>query len=97
MPFNRDDEDEDSTFDEVSAMADRLGLKGPKKQAYIDDHMQGLGYEPVQTRETYRRVQQAEEEEGGGSYGRRWGFGGGGRTDGGAGQSRSRRDDDDRF
>lgn len=88
MPFNRDDED--LTFDEVSAMADRLGLKGKQRSNYIDDHMIQLGYEPVQSRESYVRRQQEEAED----AGNRWGFGGGSSR----GSSRSRtRDEDDSF
>jgi hypothetical protein len=91
MPNFRDDEDEDSTFDEVVGMADRLGLKGKGRMTYIDDHMMQLGYTPVQSRESYVKAQQDEGEEEAGSAGR-WGFGrGGGRS---GGNRRGRNDDD---
>lgn len=91
MPF-RDEENEDSTFDEVSAMADRLGLKGKNRAAYIDDHMVGLGYEPVQSRDSYIRREEEQEQSGPGS---RWGIGRGAQQQGG--RSRRRGDDDDSF
>jgi hypothetical protein len=94
MPFNRDEEEEDNLFDSVTAMADRMGLKGDKRATYIHDHMTQGGYQQVQTRESYTRVQQEEDE--GGSDGNRWGFGGRG---GGGGRNRSSRssDNDDNF
>jgi hypothetical protein len=97
-PFNSGDE-EDVTFDEVSGMADRLGLQGEARQNYIHDHMLQLGYDPVQSRESYVRRQEQEEQPQSTS---RWGFGGGGggRQQGRQNQSRgsgSRRDDGDTF
>jgi hypothetical protein len=93
MAFNRD-EDEDNLFDSVTAMADRMGLKGDKRATYIHDHMTQGGYQQVQTRESYTRVKQEEDE--GGSDGNRWGFGsrggGSGRNRGGGGG-----DDNDNF
>jgi hypothetical protein len=94
MPFNRDDSDEEDLYDSVSRMADRMGLKGPKRATYIDDHMTQGGYERVQSRESYAKIQD-EDDEGGGD-GNRWGFGGGRRGNGG-GQNRRGRDDDDNF
>lgn len=98
MPFTRDEE-EDATFDEVSSMAERLGLKGKDRARYIDDHMIGLGYEPIQSRESYVRRQQQDDEGGDGGYGSRWGFGGRGGSGGGSsGRSgRSSRDEGDSF
>jgi hypothetical protein len=72
MPFNRDDDDDkdDSLFDDVAAMADRLGIQGEKRANYIDDHMTAAGYERIQSRESYARVRdQDEEDESGGN---RW-------------------------
>jgi len=74
MAFREDDEQEDEDiFGNVSRMADRLGLKGEKRANYIDDHMVQLGYERVQTRESYARPQEPDGDDGGTS---RWGFGG---------------------
>ena len=92
MPFNRD-EDDDDLFDSVSAMADRMGLKGEKRATYIDDHMIQGGYQRVQSRESYARP---EPEEGGDSGGSRWGFGGGRSRESGS-RRRSSGDDDDNF
>jgi hypothetical protein len=93
MPFNHDEE-EDDLYESVSRMADRMGLKGEKRATYIDDHMLQGGYERVQSRESYAKVQQ--EEEGGGGDGNRWGFGRG-RGGGGGNRRSSRGDDDDNF
>lgn len=90
MPFNRDEE-EDDLFDTVSAMADRMQLKGEKRATYIDDHMTQGGYQRVQSRESYARARQ-EEDDGQGDGGR-WGFGRGG--GGGGGRSRRRSGDED--
>jgi hypothetical protein len=97
MPFNRSDDDEDDLYDSVSAMADRMGIKGKERQAYIHDHMTQGGYEQIQSRESYVKIQQQEEDEGGG--GSRWGFGGGGGRGGGSSRRSGGRngDDDDRF
>lgn len=100
MPgFRTDDEDDDSTFDEVSAMADRLGIKGEARFNYVNDHMTQLGYEPVQSRESYRRIQQEGEDDQ--APASRWGFGKRSDPGQGSGQSRPpagrRRDDDDSF
>jgi hypothetical protein len=77
-------------------MADRLGLQGEARQNYIHDHMLQLGYDPVQSRESYvRRQEEAEPESTS-----RWGFGGGGGTKPKQNQPRgsgSRRDDGDTF
>lgn len=71
MPFHSEEAEED-LFGAVSAMADRMGLKGEKRATYIDDHMLQGGYQRVQSRESYAPVQQSEEGE---SDGNRWGFG----------------------
>ena len=99
MPgFRSDEEDDDNLYDDVVRMADRMQLKGPKRQEYIHDHMLQGGYEPVQSREAYAKVQQEEPEgDGGGGW-----FGGGGtRGRGGGGSSRRQRpnsrDEDDNF
>ena len=39
------DDKEDDFFDQVSAMAERLGLKGDKRKRYIHDHMTQAGYD----------------------------------------------------
>ncbi len=94
MPGFRSDEEEDDLYDAVCAMADRMGIKGKERTAYIHDHMTQGGYEQVQTRESYAKVQQEEPEQGGG--GSRWGFGGGGRESSGR-SAASSRDDGDRY
>jgi hypothetical protein len=93
MAFNRDEE-EDDLFDTVSAMADRMGLKGDKRSTYIDDHMLQGGYDRVQSRESYAKA--AREEDDGQSDGNRWGFGGG-RGGGGRRSRGGSRDEDDSF
>jgi hypothetical protein len=96
MPvFNNREDDEDTTFDEVTAMADRLKLSGKGRMTYIDDHMQQLGYEPVQSRDSYVRKQQEQEDQG--ESGNRWGFGGGSRAGSRGRSGGSRRDEDDSF
>jgi|ERR1700729_725949 len=96
MPgFNGPTEDEDDLYDAVAAMADRLKLEGESRQSYIHDHMVQGGYEPVQSRESYRRIQQDEEETSQGS-GSRWGFGGN-RPGGTRPPARGNQDDGDRF
>lgn len=89
MPF-RDEEEEDTLYDDVVRMADRMQLKGEKRRTYIHDHMLQGGYEPVQTRESYQRKVR-EEEEGTQSDSSRW-FGRSREE-----RTRSRRDDDDTF
>lgn len=90
-PFR--EEEEDDLFDSVSAMADRMGLKGDKRATYIDDHMMQGGYQRVQSRESYARVRQEEDE--GQASGNRWGFGGGGGSRRSSGRSSG--DNDDNF
>lgn len=91
----RAEEEPDDLFDEVTRMADRMGLKGDKRATYIDDHMLQGGYERVQSRESYAPVQKGEDDQGG--SGNRWGFGRGGGGGGGRGPSRSRSGEDDSY
>lgn len=93
MPFNNqnDEEEEDPTFDQVAGMADRLGLKGTKRDGYIREHMEGLGYVSVQSRESFVRPSREDDPDGGGSLGSRYGFGRSAR------QNRQDRDDPDRY
>lgn len=87
MPPFRGSEEDDNLFDSVSAMADRMGLKGERRATYIDDHMTQGGYARVQSRESYAKVQQEEDDQN--SSGSRWGFGGrGGGQGGGGGRDR---------
>lgn len=90
-PFNSGSDEEDVTFDEISSMADRLGLKGEARTNYIHDHMVQLGYDAVQSRDSYVRRQEEPDQ---GSTGR-WGFGSGGRNQGR--QGGRNRDNDDSF
>jgi hypothetical protein len=88
----RPNDEDDDLFDTLSYAADRAGLKGRSRSKFIDDFMGAAGYEPQQTRESYRRRPQEDDDddEGGSGYFRR------GRRN----QDRSRRsrnDDDDRF
>lgn len=89
MPF-RSEEEEDDLFDQVTAMADRMGLEGEKRAVYIDDHMLQGGYTRVQSRESYARMRPEKDEDESGSN--RWGFGS--RNSGGPGKNR---DEGDRF
>jgi hypothetical protein len=95
MPFRNEDEDEDNLYDQVDAMATRLGLQGKERQNYIHDHMIQGGYEQVQTRESYVRLQQDDDQ--GDRSGNRWGFGRS--QDQGSGRRQPPRssDDGDRF
>jgi hypothetical protein len=91
-PFPHESDDEDTLYDDVSRMADRLKLDGPERQNYIHDHMVQGGYEQVQSRESYRRkVEEPPEDSPAPS---RWGFGGG-RSPGRSGPSSG--NDGDRF
>ena len=65
MPLLRnDDEEEDETtlFDDVVRMANRLGLQGEHRTNYIDDHMTEAGYERIQTKDSYVKIQQADDD-----------------------------------
>lgn len=91
---NNRNEEEDDLYDQVSSMADRMGLQGEKRALYIDDHMMQGGYQRVQSRESYAKVQQEEGDQG---SSHRW-FGGGGQQQGGSRRSSGGRgDDSDRF
>lgn len=100
---NEDEEDNDTLFDDVVRMADRLQLQGDKRSNYIDDHMTAAGYERIQSRESYARVQEQDEEDQSGTS--RWfgKSGGRGQEGGRAGGSRrpnsprGNQDDGDRF
>lgn len=67
MPLLRnepEEEDDGTLFDEVVRMADRLKLTGEHRSNYIDDHMTEAGYERIQTKDSYVRIQQADDERG---------------------------------
>jgi len=59
-----DDEKRDKLIERFSGLADKLGLKGRDRQAYIDDHMKVSGYKAV------RSYTPADEDD---NKGRRWG------------------------
>lgn len=61
------DNDEDDLQEQVEKLADRLKLKGTKRQKYIHDHMLQGGYraEPKYVRDS------EDEEDSGGIFGRR--------------------------
>jgi len=102
MPgFGGPQEEEDTTFAEVAAMADRMGMEGDERAQYIDDHMSRLGYERVQSAQSYARPvdpQEQQQQQGGwwrGGGQSRPAQGGGARAP--QGNSAGRRDDGDRF
>ena len=87
------DREEDSLYDDVSAMADRLKLTGSDKRRYIHEHMTRSGYKAVPTYVLAEDEDEEEEEESGF-------FGSGKRRprehrDRQGGRSRRPRDDDD--
>lgn len=84
MP-SRDKDNGDDDYAHVSAMADRLKLKGRDRSKYIHDHMTGFGYKMVPS-----YVRDEDDDDGG-----RFRFGGGSRS--GGRSSRSREDDDDGY
>lgn len=65
-----EEEEDDSLFDDVSSMADRMRLSGEKRANYIDDHMTAAGYERIQSRDSYARIREQDEEDETG--GNRW-------------------------
>lgn len=69
------EEEDDLTFDEVSAMADRLQLQGDARVNYIDDHMRQLGYDAVQTKASYARRVDPQQQQQPETAASRWGFG----------------------
>ena len=98
MPGFVQNEEDDDTFDQVATMADRMGLEAEERQQYIHDHMTRLGYDPVQSRDTYIRQQRPEEEQAAPKPW--WGGGGKPRQQGAPGARPGRpnpRDNDDAF
>jgi hypothetical protein len=41
------DDKDDDLYDQVSAMADRLGLEGSERNRYVHEHMTRAGYDAV--------------------------------------------------
>lgn len=80
MPKNNSDK-EQTDYDDVCDMADRLKLKGREQDRYIHQHMTGLGYKMVPS---YVRPDNDDDEDNGGRFSFRRGRG-------------SREDDDDLF
>lgn len=95
MVFRDENDDDDNLYDSVTAMADRMGLQGEKRETYIDDHMLQGGYTRVQSRESYAKAQQEDQDDQ--ASGNRWGFGGGGRSGGRRNSGGRNRDDGDSF
>lgn len=85
---NREPKSEDDDFTSVSAMADRLKLKGKDRTKYIHDHMTGFGYRMVPS---YVRADDDDDDDGGG--GRFFG----GRSRSSSRNRRSGDDDDDAY
>lgn len=54
------DKDDDDLFDSVSAMAERIGLKGSEKTRYVHEHMTRGGYRAVPS---YVRAEDEDEDE----------------------------------
>ena len=86
-----DSKDDDDLYDSVSAMADRLKLKGKERGTYIHEHMTRSGYRAVPN---YVKADDDDDDDDGGSS-----FFGSRRSSSGSGsrsrRSRSRNDDDD--
>jgi hypothetical protein len=55
-------DDDDDTFDRVSDLADRLGLKGKDRDRYIHNHMEDMGYGRVTTKESYQKKHDDDDE-----------------------------------
>jgi hypothetical protein len=84
----RDDKNDQEDYESVSAMADRLKLKGRERSRYIHDHMTSFGYRMVPS---YVRDEDEEDDDGG-----RFRFGGSRpKTRERSSQRRTRRSDDD--
>jgi hypothetical protein len=49
------EDDEDDTFERVSDLAERLGLKGKDRDRYIHNHMEDMGYARVTSKESYQK------------------------------------------
>lgn len=87
------DKEDDSLFDDVSSMADRIGLKGQDRQRYIHEHMTRSGYRAVPN---YVRDEGEDEEgeEDSGFFGSRRRSNRDRDTDGGRSERRRRGSDD---
>jgi hypothetical protein len=59
------DQDDDTMYDDVSAMADRLRLKGRERERYIHEHMTRSGYRAVPNYVLDEEGDEDEEGEGG--------------------------------
>jgi hypothetical protein len=59
---------DDDLQDTVSAMADRLGLKGKERQGYIHEHMTRSGYRAVPTYVLDDQDDEDDEEDSGGFF-----------------------------
>jgi hypothetical protein len=77
---------DDDLLDSVTAMAERLGLKGKERTTYIHEHMTRSGYRAVPQ---YVKADDDDDDDGGS------GFFGSGRKRKPSGHKRSRDDDDD--
>lgn len=88
----RINDDDDDTFEAVSDMADRMGLKGEKRSRYIHDHMTNAGYRRVVSKDSYRKVSGNDDDDDDDGGSSRW-FGSGGSRRRGGGRQR----DDDSF
>jgi hypothetical protein len=85
---------DDDLHDSVSAMADRIGLKGRDRTQYIHEHMTRGGYRAVPQ---YVKDEGDDDDEGGSGFfgGRSRSRGGRDRDDDRRSGSRRKRDDDD--
>lgn len=81
-------DDNDDLYDQVSAMAKRLKLKGDERTQYIHEHMTRSGYRAIPN---YVKDDSKDDDEGKGSP--FFGSGSGNRSS--SSRSRRRRDDDD--
>jgi hypothetical protein len=90
------DREDDSLFDDVSAMADRIGLKGQDRSRYIHEHMTRSGYKAVPNYVRDEGEEEEEEEESSGFFGSRRRTNRDRGTDGGRSEQRRRgRNEDD--
>jgi hypothetical protein len=64
------------TYDMAEELCDRMRMAPKNRVKFIDEVMTRCGYAPVQTRETYARVENDDDDERTGDG--RWGFNGGG-------------------
>lgn len=65
------DKDDDDLFDSVSAMADRIGLKGREKSRYVHEHMTRGGYRAVPSYVPADDEDDDEDDDNGGFFGGR--------------------------